>query len=192
MKKKLFSLLLALAMCLSLSIPAWAVNQIPSSLPSISSNSANYVPSEKIGEDSEYVYFSTELPITSVSFNAAGNDTASIVPAAVSASVTSAVNKTQGKIIVYITVVSSQSIRTATCFYITIRGDMGLESHSDITATNLIAVPSIIISDTFTDLEKNVETGTVYIVVGPGTFSGPNITGTFSGLTTSIDLADMP
>ncbi len=193
MKKKFLSLLLALAMCLSLSVPAWATTQSNSSLATNSDNSF-YIHAEKVGEDSEFVYFSAEIPCTSISVvsnkSVEHNAVAGTVEPAV-AMLAAGVNKAYGYVTVAITVSSAHNIKTATCSYVTVSGAMGVESHTSISATNLIPFPQITINDNFYDLESGVETGRIYINFGIGTFSGPNVQGGFSGGTIFFDLEDL-
>lgn len=193
MKKRLLSLFLALAMCLSLSVPAFAATQNDSSLTPIS-NSSFYIHAEKVGEDSEYVYFSAEIPRTSISVvsNASAEhkavaNTIEQAPVLLAAGV----NKAYGYVIVTITVSSAHNIKAATCSYVTVTGAMGIDSHSNLSATNLIPFPQITINDTLDDLESGVETGRIYINFGTGHFSGPNVQGGFSGGTIFFDLEEL-
>lgn len=193
MKKKFLSLLLALAMCLSLCVPAWATTQSNISLTTISDNSF-YIHAEKVSEDSEFVYFTAEIPCTSISVvsnkSVEHNAVASTVEPA-TALLAAGVNKASGYVIVAITVSSARNIKTATCSSVTVSGAMGYDSHANVSATNLIPFPQITINDTLDDLESGVETGRIYINFGIGTFSGPNVQGGFSGGTIFFDLEEL-
>ena len=68
---------------------------------------------------------------------------------------------------------------------------MGSADLVDLSATNLIAKPTIYINGMFEDMEKNVATGEVRISVSQGTFSGPGgLRGYYLGGRSIIDLAE--
>ena len=103
-----------------------------------------------------------------------------------------AVNKAQGKIALTITIITPEaSIKEAICPAAIARGDMGSADLVDLSATNLIAKPTIYINGMFEDMERNVATGEVRISVSQGTFSGPNnLRGYYLGGRSIIDLAE--
>lgn len=182
MKKKssLLAFVLAIMMIVSTVSAAWA-------FPTEEIDSTSTLNFEKVGEDGEYVYFVATVPIQMEN----GISTLDAeVP--VFASFQTAVNKTQGKIAITISIVTPVGlISTVNCSSVVVNGAMGSASEYGLSASNLIPRADIHINHIFTDLKKNVEKGTVTVSVGGGTFAGFGIkNGYFVGGAGMIDLAD--
>lgn len=192
MTKKWMSILLAAMMSLSLMVPAFGSQLENSSYQSekISADSLKEVTFEKTGEDGEFVYFTANLPITYDTI--AESSVSATTPIPVVAALQTAVNKTAGKVALTIEIVTpTGKIKSAKCTFSQVTGDMGRDTHYNLSASNLLAKATIYINDMFDGLTANVKKGTVKVTVGTGTFSGPNsLSGTFGGVTGTIDLAD--
>ena len=192
LKKKVMAVVLAAAMTASLMVPAFGSTQENNSnqLTAFSADSLVEVTFEKTGEDSEYVYFTANLPITDSTFSKAS--TFATTPIPVVAALQTAVNKTAGKVALSIEIVTpTGKIKSAECTFSQVAGAMGYDTHYNLSASNLLAKATIYINDMFDGLTANVETGTVKVSVGSGTFAGPNaLSGTFGGVTGTIDLAN--
>lgn len=180
--KRFAALLLAVIMCLGMIGTAWAEP--------VMEEATDVWVLEKVGEKDGFTYFETEIPceVWRVDeFSRSGQR--AVVPA--TAYFQTAVNKTQGKIALTITITSNQGrIKEAVCPAAIARGDMGSANLVDLSAKNLIAKPTIYINGMFDGLEKNVNTGEVRISVSAGTFSGPDgLQGYFAGGRSTIDLS---
>ena len=183
--KKFVAFLLTLAMMLSLCVPAFAADA-----PVEESGVDTWV-LEKTETKDGFTYFVAEIPcVIWYTDELARNGQREVIPAL--AYFQTAVNKAQGKIALTISITVSQGrIKEAVCPAAIVRGDMGSADLVDLSARNLIAVPTIYINDMFEGLERNVATGEVRVLVSQGTFSGPNgLQGYYAGGRSTIDLSE--
>lgn len=187
--KKFLSMFIALAMMLSLVATSYA-SDISDESHYFSAENLQVVEMEKVVEDDEFVYFSSEIEceITENS-QISGTSAAAVKP--ILATLTTAVNKVEGKIGFTIAIHPEALVSTAVCSSAQVSVAMGYSSEFNLEASNFIPMFNIYINHIFDGLKTNIETGYIYVTIGTGTFSGPfGLTGTFGPVQSSINLAD--
>ncbi len=181
--KKLVSMALAMAMCASLMVPAFAATG------DVEENTAGLTPDNpielvKTREVDGWEYYTAEEDIN---FVATVKNENGIMPFSTIRGTATAGAKMEifnghytGNMIVTLKIkCTTNNIKSAECDYIKTYGVIGTAEKSNLSSSNILAVPNIYINASFDNMYPD-DPGQQHITCGPGTFvCGNGETGTF-------------